>query len=499
MDESNSHSTSAATPPAPIDRGLLFFALSLIVAFVFFSVTPSMADADLWWHLRDTQIQLTSHSFLTHDLYSFTAANSPWMNHEWLAELPLYAGFHVLGYTGVYLVTLLTIEIIFIGLFYFIYLESVALFPALVGTLFAILLSTVSFGPRTLLFGWLLLVVELLIIVASRRNQRAIWALPVLFLIWVNTHGSWLIGMVIFAMFIASKLFTINSGAIANEAASPQQIKHLILAWCASLAALFINPYGWRLVFYPFDLAFHQKLNIANIEEWKTLDFHSPRGRILFACLGLMFLLQLLYKRKWTLFELAVTALGLYSAFNYSRFLFLAAILVGPVFARSLASRYAEKRKPFSPLIAMAGSFLILCCIIGRARNIDLSSSTKNNQFPFQALPFLDTFHPTGNLFNEYTWGGFLIWHQRDIPVFVDSRVDIFEYNGTFKDYLDISHLNDSMAILDRHQIKYVLYGRNTPLIYLLKTSHQWKVDYEDPNTTLLERIAPTPASPTAP
>jgi hypothetical protein len=472
----------------------LVIAICLVAAVVFFCVPRSMADPDIWWHLRDAQLQLSSHSFLTHDLFSFTAAGSSWMNHEWLAELPFYAGFKIFGAPGIYLVTLLTIEVIFLGLFALIYAESGSIAAASSATIVGILISTVSFGPRTLLFGWVLLVAELLILAASRRRERITWALPFLFAVWVNTHGSWLIGMVVFALFIVANNFTISKGCIENTAVSPQQLKRLVLCWLTSAAALFLNPYGWRLVFYPFDLAFRQKLNIANVDEWKSLDFHSPRGRILFVCLGLLFLLQLVRSRKWSLFELGLVAMGLYSCFTYSRFLFLAAILVMPALARSLTSPSPAARRGLSPLVAAALIFLIGCCVVGRLRTPDPSASDSEARYPTKALPYLSGFYPAGRVFNEFTWGGFLEWHEHQIPVFIDSRVDIFEYNGTFKDYLDIIHLKDSMALLDKRGVQYVLFGRDTPLIYLLKTSREWKVDYEDQTTTLLERNGPRKA-----
>ena len=108
--------------------------------------------------------------------------------------------------------------------------------------------------------------------------------------------------MVVFGLFIAANSFTISIGCIDSRTLSMPRIKRLVLCWLACAAALFLNPYGWRLVFYPFNLAFEQKLNIANIEEWKSLDFHTPRGRIMLFFLGLLFLFQLIRSRKWGLF-----------------------------------------------------------------------------------------------------------------------------------------------------------------------------------------------------
>jgi hypothetical protein len=481
-----------ATGPRPILP--LFIATCLVIAVVFFCVPRSMADPDIWWHLRDAQIQLSSHSFLTHDLFSFTAAGSAWMNHEWLGELPFYAAFHLLGVSGIYVATVLTVEVIFLGLFYIVYSQSKSVAAASIATIFGITLSTVSFGPRTLLYGWVLLIVELLILARSKRDEKAIWALPFVFAVWINTHGSWVIGLTVFALFIAANSVTFAKGCIENRALSVQQIKRLVACWLASVAALFLNPYGWRLVFYPFDLAFRQKLNVANVEEWRSLDFHSPRGRIMLVCLALLFLFQLLRSRKWGLFELGLLAMGLYSGFTYSRFLFLIAILVMPALAKSLAPPSLAPRRSMSPLIAGAVVFLIVCCIVGRLRNPEPAADNNDPRFPDKAVPYLSHFQPRGKVFNEFLWGGFLIWHARQIPVFIDSRVDIFEYNGTFKDYLDIIRLKNSLALLNKYDIQYVLFEKDAPLTYLLKTSREWKVDYEDDTTTMLERIVPQKA-----
>jgi len=464
----------------------------LIAAVVYFCVPRSVIDPDIWWHLRDAQIQLSSHVFIRRDLFSFTATGAPWMNHEWFAELPFYAGFHIFGISGLYLVTLAVIEVIFLGVLYLTYLHSKSIWASAFVTVIGICLSTVSFGPRTLLFGWILLVIELLLLSRARRQERIVWILPFLLALWVNTHGSWLIGMVVFGLFIAANAFTISLGCIESQALSASRIAQLVLCWLTCAAALFLNPYGWRLVFYPFNLAFQQKLNIANIEEWRSLDFHTPRGRIMLFFLGLLFLFQLIRSRKWGLFELALAAMGIYSAFTYSRFLFLGAILVGPLLAKSLASTApATSRRPLSPLISAALVFVILCCVIGRLRTPEQSVTEGDARFPDQAVPYLDSFKPRGKVFNDFLWGGYLIWYERQIPVFVDSRVDIFEYNGTFKDYLDVIHLKGSAEILNRQNIQYVLFEKDAPLVYFLKATRNWKVDYEDKTTTLLERMTP--------
>src|SRR5512143_1040493 len=75
--------------------------VTVIVVKVFWTCRNNIADPDLWWHLRNVQYLATYLRFPNIDTYSFTAAGSPWMNHEWLSELPYYAAFRGLSLTGV--------------------------------------------------------------------------------------------------------------------------------------------------------------------------------------------------------------------------------------------------------------------------------------------------------------------------------------------------------------------------------------------------------------
>ncbi len=481
-----------------LEQLLSFPALLLYVlaTCVFLFVPRSMADPDIWWHLRNAQLQLQTHAFLHRDLYSFTVPNAVWINHEWLAELPFYAGWHLFGATGLFVVTALAVEGIFAGVFLLAYRYSASSKAALLVCVPAAFLSTVSFGPRTLLFGWICLVLELLLLQACALDRpgafrRAQWMLPCLFMIWVNTHGSWLIGMVLLSAFIACGWVSIEAGAISGRAWSRSQRRALSCGAALSAIALFANPYGWRLVAYPFDLAFRQKLNVANVEEWASLNFHATRGHVLLACLVLLFAAQLLQRRRWAPYELAYLAIGVYASFTYTRFVFLAAILIFPLLAKEmhgLPPYRAAKNKPWLNGLIVCGLLVLVL------RHLPAHADTAGDAskpFPERALPFLESFHPEGPVFNDFLWGGYMEWHLRQIPVLIDSRVDIFEYGGVLKDYLDAVRLQNSLAILAKYKIRYVLFEPDTPLVYLLKHTGGWRVDYQDASTVLLERLDP--------
>jgi len=479
----------------PVIRKLFGFPVLLTFLFalvVFLAVPKRIADPDIGWHLRNAQVQLQTHAFLHQDLYSFTTRGKPWMDHEWLAEIPFYLAWSGLGPRGIFLVTVAAIEMIMLGIFGLAYLESGSIKAAFVVGFAALFLASVSFGPRTLLFGWMFLVLELGLLAEFRRGRDFLWALPIVFLFWVNTHGSWIIGLVVLAVVALSGCVEGTWGSI--EATRWTRLQKRKLAWVSLLStlALFANPYGWRLVLYPFDLAFHQKLNIASVDEWRSLDFHSPRGKIVLAIIAGAVLLQLVRRRQWRLHEVFFLLIGTYAALTYSRFLFLAAILIVPLLAKDLAPAmpyHADRDKPWLNAPIALGTVVTVVLLFPTNRQLNEHSS---RVYPSEAArSYLQNFHPHGNVFNDYLWGGYLDWNARQIPVFIDSRVDVFERNGVLADYLHAVRIKDSLRILDKYSIQYVLFENHRPLSYLLRHTPGWKMDYEDNTAVLFERLRP--------
>ncbi len=383
------------------------------------------------------------------------------------------------------------VELILLGVFALAYLESRNVKAAFCASWLAVWLATVSFGPRTLLAGWMCLVAELFIFAQFKRGKDLTWLLPPLFVLWANLHGSWLIGMVLFGDVLRVGTGARSVGTAGGYPLDACAIRKLTLMGGLSIAGLFLNPYTYHLVFYPFNFAFQQRLNVNHVDEWMSLDFHNVRGKILFGMLAATIVLALVRKRRWRLDELAFTMLGFYAAVTYSRFLFLAAIVVTPMLAKEL-NFLAPYRREIDKLGLNAALMLaiVLGCIL-RFPSRDYLLRDTVRAYPVQAMSYLRQFRPQGRVFNDCLWGGYLIWNARHIPVFMDSRIDIFEYNGVFADYLDAMGGKNTLEVLDKYRIRYVLYKRESPLAYLLMHNAGWKVDYQDGTTVLLER-APT-------
>src|SRR3989338_175373 len=81
----------------------LILSLSL-GSFVFYWFSYPEVDPDLWGHLFFGREILQNSGLPTRNLYSYTAPEHPWINHEWLAEVVFYAVFYLFGSAGLILV-----------------------------------------------------------------------------------------------------------------------------------------------------------------------------------------------------------------------------------------------------------------------------------------------------------------------------------------------------------------------------------------------------------
>jgi hypothetical protein len=463
---------------------------SLLVLTVFTIARDGLADPDIWWHLRNAEYLLANFRLPRFDTFSFTVIGHPWINHEWLAEIPYYLAWRAFGLVGIKALSLVILESIFLGLLYLCWQISGNVKASLVVSIFAVMLGSVSFGPRTLLFGYDYLLILLIVLERFRsRGAAPLWVLPPLFCLWINTHGSWSLGMVVFGIFIAAGLVQGQWGRLEAQRWSPSQLRRLVAAMAASAAALFVNPYGYRLVLYPFDLAFHQKLNVAHVAEWVSVDFHDFRGKLALLLMVGLLIGALLSSRRWKLHELGLVLFGLYSGLTYIRFLFLIAILAAPVLSRFLDFIPPYRReidKPVANAIIMAG---VLGLIVGYFPRTAALQRSVDKDYPAEALSYLKAHPPSGPMLNYYLWGGYLEWNCRNIPTFVDSRVDIFEYAGVFKDYIDLLGLKDPEAVLDKYKIQYVFFPPSEPLTYaFLRRDPRWKEVYTGRISALFER-----------
>jgi hypothetical protein len=486
--------TSAQKPQVWLRFHWVLAASAFLMVFVFYSF-GNFADPDIWWHLNNAEKLVTTHHLPSVDVYSYTAHGARWINHEWLAEVPYYFALKLFGVRGLYGLSLLLSGGAILAIFFRSYKYTSDIKNAFVVCVFCILLTVVSYGPRMLIFGWIFMIFMLYALDRFREgSEKWIWTIPPLFCLWINTHGSWMIGLVVFCIVAGSGLFEFESGLIESKRWSKRQMMLLGGVLLLSVMALFINPYGYHLVNYPFDMAFHQKLNVENVEEWASVNFHNARGKVAFFLICWIASSAFLTRRKWRLDEILLLILGLYSGLTYIRFLFLAAILISPMLTKNLSFFPPYDAKIDKSWLNLAVILLIFGWILYRFPSKEKVQTSMEEGYPAHSISYLREHNIKDKVLAAYLWGGYLERNYPEMPVFIDSRVDIFEYNGTLKDYLDITSMKNPLSLLDKYHIEYVYFPPNDPLPYLLRNTANWEVLNEDKTSVLLKRRVPLAA-----
>lgn len=458
------------------------------------SVRGRFNDSDMWWHLKSGEMIWTRHSIPTMDLFSFTAFHHALVPQEWLAQALIYGAYRMGGYSGLMLWFCVLAAALLITGYALCSLVSGNSKIGLLGAMVLWFFSTAGLSIRPQVIGYLLLTVELLVLyLGGSRNPRWLWCLPPLFAIWVNCHGSFFLGLMVLGVFSICSLLDFQTGALVCRGWEPRRRRMLLLVLVLSVAAVFLNPVGWRQVLYPLDTMLRQPVNLAYVQEWLPLPFNTGRGVGLLCVLAVIFLVLLVRRSSEVLDlrELILLAMGAWLALNHRRLVFVFGILAAPVVARLLSSFWdgydAEKDRPAPNLIFLA--VVALALFLGFPSRQALAEQVTNGN-PVKAVAYIKSHPLSGNMLNFYSDGGYLIWAMPEHPVFIDGRADLYEWAGVLREYGEWATLqSDPNLLLNKYHIGFCLLERGSPMTFVLPLMPEWKQVYSDDSSVIFVRV----------
>src|SRR5208282_3771905 len=233
-------------------------------------------DPDSWWHIRVGETILQTHRWPTADPYSFSAPGTHWIAYEWLGEviIAFAARFGLSGLATLQFVWATSLTVL---VFYYAYLQCENVKAAFLASVFALVMLGAFFTLRPQVQGYIFMLIMLVALERYKRGKsHSLWWLPALFLIWVNTHGTFFLGLGIYGIYWLAGLPKFSKGGLYAEQWAPEQRKHMLVVMLLIVAALPLTPYGSRLAAYPLEMMFFQPLNVASIVEWQPLGFALP-------------------------------------------------------------------------------------------------------------------------------------------------------------------------------------------------------------------------------
>lgn len=462
---------------------------ALLTATVFFPGRNFFVDGDLWCHIKNGQLIFATHHFPIADPYTFTVAGQPWIACEWIGDLLLALISRVGGLLGLDLLLIATGSAVVIALYYYGSLRSRNCKAGFIAACLLSPIAFVSFTLRPQMLGYLFLVLTMIALEFFRQGKhRAIWFLPPLMLLWVNTHGSFIIGIgAIFVYWIAG-LRNFELGGIVGKAWVPSERREISFVFMLCLAVLPITPYGSQIAMYPFNVAFKLPFGVAHVDEWESMPFHDPLGKIFLVILISFLIVQIAYRLSWRLEELALFLFGIIMACLHARFILIFVPFCIPILATILARwipSYERGKEQYAlNAVLMLGVIGAMFWFRPTASNLQKKVDA---EFPVAAVNYIKQHHVPGPLFNEYSYGGYLIWSGE--KVFVDGRADPEEIGGSLADYFHISFAAPgALRILDNYRIQSCLIKPGTPLVTLLGSQADWRKAYSDSTSVLFVR-----------
>ena len=430
---------SDVTPPPPsttIRLLLAWLVPAIAVVVTMRPVAEPVLDPDVWWHLRVGQWVVEHGTVPDMDPFTQLGASTPWVAYSWLFEVTLFGLYSAFGLAGIIVYRVVFSLLIVRAVHAFVtrieprYLVAISLTGA------AVLALGMLFGERPWLITILFSVITLHAIVVLRqpgveRIPVWVWTLPILYVIWANVHIQFVYGLFLLAIACIAPWLDARLGwtQAMDTAAWPmsKRYRHLVgLAVLCALATL-VNPYTIRLYVVIVEYA-TQPGPFRFINELKALEFREPSDWVMLgltaaACVALG-------RRTSTAFLpmlLLATAVFAFRAQRDLWFVVLADLLV----LGSAGPRKVPEREQFTPgplgRVAILSGLALLVVALAVLRDLGPARLEESvaKHFPVAAAKFVAEEGYEGPLFNDFNWGGYLMWALPKMPVPIDGRTNL--------------------------------------------------------------------------
>ncbi len=473
-------------------RGLGFAPEIVLLLALFGLCAGAIASSDTWWHLATGRWIAEHHAVPHTDPFSFTVAGKPWIAHEYLTDLFMFALHRIGGFTLLELVNAGVLT----GAFWLTYLRcrSNRWISAAVVVLAAWAARPgFAIRPQSITLAFAALTLWILTRYLEDRNWRRLLLLPALTLVWAQMHAGFALGM---ALILAILVVEAVDWLAHRGGAGPKVWWKLALTAVACAAVPCLNPNGFALLKFPFDVT-GMKAN-AMISEWQPPALELPQFYPFIALIVVTLVAMMSSPKKYRPGQFLLLAVVVFAALRSARNIPIAVILLAPLAAEHLRTGAMVRGFQKSPKkLALAGASALVVaagifCAGAIYAGIRFQNSAEGKLFPAAAVDFIEQQHLPPNLLNDYGYGGYLIWRLYPrYKVFIDGRADL--YGDAF--VAEFNELNegriDPRPILDSYHIRTVMVQRSSQLGSLLRVmtgNGGWRMMYEDDKALIFVR-----------
>lgn len=485
----------------------LIYTIALIAVSAFFFLHRE-GTSDLFWQIKTGELIWQTRAIPNLDIFSYTAFGSPWINHEWLSEVVFYLTDRIFGFAGLSCLSFaIGFSIAFCLFLAFLKLSrSVSIGLMLVFAVFFI--GAPRFQQlRPELFG-ILFFSMVLALLATAESPKKLWCIIPIQILWVNMHASAILGPLLILIY----------GIVMFLAAShrgmkpPIRMRLFIAILFVSLLAMLVNPYTYEAYTFPFEHLSH-KYALSVTTDWAASSWFWPRSDIAvwgLAIAAIESIFVALKNRERISYPLlAVAAVFLPAGFAMTRFVPLSIIAIAFFIASAIKVEEARPnvRRAIAlvlclgiPIISSVGGpfygFLWgngkVELVYGRPVGVGFDKE----EFPVEAVDFLESASLGGNVFNDMAYGGYLIYRRWPRErVFFDTRTPVYSERFYAEYVWALQNKRAFEEIAKQYKIKYVLFDarqmEKTGELSFLLNNPRWKIVFASDNATVFVRSNP--------
>lgn len=451
-----------------------------------------LMDPDTFLHISVGNLILQNGRFPALDPFSYTAFGKPWPATDWIPELALAILYNIGQWRAVTELIAVTCALISSVLcFYF--ARKLRLSIAISVTVIILILISPHFLARPVIFSYLLLSVWVVLILQIEdqdgwTGRRGFLLIP-LMLLWANVHGSFTFGLMIFYLFLGNAIWDLYNKGNLHGLRQP-----LVLLVGVTIAAV-VTPYGPLSALKTAQLLSDPAL--ASIDEWRSPNFQNDPLHLLsivglFAVLA-YFGIQMRGPRLFTLLLVTVFAL------EHKRGLVLFALVAPLMLVRPISACIpwvSVQDEVLDPVFQIAnkrsGIIVLVCAVVVVIAHVIMWITGPRIQppawaAPEQAIAAARLAGVNGNVLNSYSFGGYLIF--KDIPPFVDSRVELYgnQFLRRYFDSMSLHNPDEAAHILKQYNIQWALLQPGEPIAFMLKADG-WVQLYADHSAIVLAK-----------
>lgn len=327
------------------------------------SCSLSITQVDLWWQLSEGMRILHSWTLPTAPVAAFGIPADPYFDEYAGYEVVLATLFKIGGFPALWII----FAAIYLAIVFLPISTSTQKYPAFdfsstLAMLFAGILMKQRLEQRPELVGGLLLVLLMVILRRSKLEEiprRTLVALFFLFVVWTNTHSSFIIGLFVMGQWMLCEYIMKY-----RRFALPDFFPGALAMGFAALVGAMVNPYGPRRLAFPFMQGFDPGSTALSPEMWPITDFTSVAG--ILATISIVLLVWgILTTRGVPLWLMLFSLFAVIVSLRSFRFINILAIAVLFVYASRAESVALQKPKMPSRWLSLSKDVaLCLLCVV---------------------------------------------------------------------------------------------------------------------------------------